>query len=208
MLEANYGMASPHGYRTAMRLMQVNYFAVLKCNVLYWNVLLWISCRYCSVLYSTETKIGNRNWYTSAFKISLSLFLPLWHTHSLSLSNKRWLSSSSLSLSIQMAERFGLPVITLVDTVGAWPTFECERDGQSEVQYLCQCIHHRYALIGISTYSYSTYIIDLLGISFSAYFLLKIALAVIIDSDCHYCCCCCCCCCYYCWALFSILAFF
>jgi Acetyl co-enzyme A carboxylase carboxyltransferase alpha subunit len=23
MLEANYGMASPHGYRTAMRLMQV-----------------------------------------------------------------------------------------------------------------------------------------------------------------------------------------
>lgn len=33
----------------------------------------------------------------------------------------------------QMAERFGLPVITLVDTVGAWPTFECERDGQSEV---------------------------------------------------------------------------
>ena len=35
-----------------------------------------------------------------------------------------------------MAERFGLPVITLVDTVGAWPTFECERDGQSEVQLL------------------------------------------------------------------------
>ena len=32
-----------------------------------------------------------------------------------------------------MAERFGLPVITLVDTVGAWPTFEFERDGQSEV---------------------------------------------------------------------------
>jgi hypothetical protein len=53
MLDANYGMASPHGYRTAMRLMQ-------------------------------------------------------------------------------MAERFGLPVVTLVDTVGAWPTFECERDGQSE----------------------------------------------------------------------------
>ena len=24
MLEANYGMASPHGYRTAMRLMQVS----------------------------------------------------------------------------------------------------------------------------------------------------------------------------------------
>ena len=42
--------------------------------------------------------------------------------------------SSSFSLCVcQMAERFGLPVITLVDTVGAWPTFECERDGQSEV---------------------------------------------------------------------------
>ena len=37
---------------------------------------------------------------------------------------------------LQMAERFGLPVITLVDTVGAWPTFECERDGQSEVHAL------------------------------------------------------------------------
>ena len=33
---------------------------------------------------------------------------------------------------IQLAERFRLPVVTLVDTVGAWPTFECERDGQSE----------------------------------------------------------------------------
>ena len=53
MQEANYGMASPHGYRMALRLMQV-------------------------------------------------------------------------------AERFKLPVITLVDTVGAWPTFQCERDGQSE----------------------------------------------------------------------------
>ena len=53
MQEANYGMASPHGYRTALRLMK-------------------------------------------------------------------------------LAERFGLPVVTLVDTVGAWPTFECERDGQSE----------------------------------------------------------------------------
>jgi acetyl-CoA carboxylase carboxyl transferase alpha subunit len=53
MQEANYGMASPHGYRTAMRLMQ-------------------------------------------------------------------------------LAERFRLPVVTLVDTVGAWPTFECEGDGVSE----------------------------------------------------------------------------
>ena len=53
MEEANYGMASPHGYRTAMRLMK-------------------------------------------------------------------------------MAERFGLFVVTLVDTVGAWPTFQCEGDGQSE----------------------------------------------------------------------------
>ena len=53
MQDANYGMASPHGYRTALRLMR-------------------------------------------------------------------------------LAERFGLPVVTLVDTVGAWPTFECERDGQSE----------------------------------------------------------------------------
>jgi acetyl-CoA carboxylase carboxyl transferase alpha subunit len=33
---------------------------------------------------------------------------------------------------MKMAERFELPVVTLVDTVGAWPTFECERDGQSE----------------------------------------------------------------------------
>lgn len=33
---------------------------------------------------------------------------------------------------MKMAERFGIPVVTLVDTVGAWPTFECERDGQSE----------------------------------------------------------------------------
>ena len=53
MQAANYGMASPHGYRTALRLMQ-------------------------------------------------------------------------------LAERFGLPVVTLVDTVGAWPTFGCEGDGQSE----------------------------------------------------------------------------
>ena len=53
MQEANYGMASPHGYRTALRLMR-------------------------------------------------------------------------------MAEHFKIPVITLVDTVGAWPTFECENDGQSE----------------------------------------------------------------------------
>mmetsp|Transcript_10287 Transcript_10287/g.15637 ORF Transcript_10287/g.15637 Transcript_10287/m.15637 type:complete len:1291 (-) Transcript_10287:104-3976(-) len=53
MQDTNYGMASPHGYRTALRLMQ-------------------------------------------------------------------------------LAERFGLPVVTMVDTVGAWPTFDCERDGQSE----------------------------------------------------------------------------
>lgn len=33
---------------------------------------------------------------------------------------------------MKMAEKFGLPVVTLVDTVGAWPTFECEKDGQSE----------------------------------------------------------------------------
>jgi acetyl-CoA carboxylase carboxyl transferase alpha subunit len=33
---------------------------------------------------------------------------------------------------MKMAERFGLFVVTLVDTVGAWPTFECEGDGQSE----------------------------------------------------------------------------
>jgi acetyl-CoA carboxylase carboxyl transferase alpha subunit len=53
MQDSNYGMPSPHGYRTAMRLMK-------------------------------------------------------------------------------LAERFNLPVVTLVDTVGAWPTFECEQDGQSE----------------------------------------------------------------------------
>ena len=50
MEEANYGMASPNGYRTALRLMQ-------------------------------------------------------------------------------LAERFKLPVITLVDTVGAWPTYESYRHG-------------------------------------------------------------------------------
>lgn len=33
---------------------------------------------------------------------------------------------------MKMAEKFNIPVITLVDTVGAWPTFECEEDGQSE----------------------------------------------------------------------------
>eukprot|EP00606_Chrysophyceae_sp_TOSAG23-5_P001599 GSChrysophyteH2.ASY1.ANO1.821.1 assembled CDS len=33
---------------------------------------------------------------------------------------------------MKMAERFGLFVVTLVDTVGAWPTFQCEGDGQSE----------------------------------------------------------------------------
>lgn len=53
MQAANYGMASPHGYRTAHRLMQ-------------------------------------------------------------------------------LAQQFHFPVITLVDTVGAWPTFDCEQSGQSE----------------------------------------------------------------------------
>lgn len=53
MQNANYGMPSPHGYRTALRLMK-------------------------------------------------------------------------------LAEKFKLPVVTLVDTVGAWPTFECEKLGQSE----------------------------------------------------------------------------
>jgi acetyl-CoA carboxylase carboxyl transferase alpha subunit len=33
---------------------------------------------------------------------------------------------------MKLAEKFGLPVVTFVDTVGAWPTFECEKDGQSE----------------------------------------------------------------------------
>jgi acetyl-CoA carboxylase alpha subunit len=33
---------------------------------------------------------------------------------------------------MKLAEKFGLPVVTFVDTVGAWPTFECEQDGQSE----------------------------------------------------------------------------
>ncbi|CAE7803712.1 pyc [Symbiodinium sp. CCMP2456] len=31
-----------------------------------------------------------------------------------------------------LAERFGLPVVTLVDTVGAWPSFAAEMAGQSE----------------------------------------------------------------------------
>ncbi len=33
---------------------------------------------------------------------------------------------------MKLAEKFHLPVVTLVDTVGAWPTFECEQLGQSE----------------------------------------------------------------------------
>jgi acetyl-CoA carboxylase carboxyl transferase alpha subunit len=33
---------------------------------------------------------------------------------------------------MNIAERFGLPVITLVDTCGALPSFDAERDGQSE----------------------------------------------------------------------------
>ena len=33
---------------------------------------------------------------------------------------------------MNIAERFGLPVITLVDTCGALPSFSAERDGQSE----------------------------------------------------------------------------
>ena len=33
---------------------------------------------------------------------------------------------------MRLAEKFSLPVVTLVDTVGAWPTFECEVTGQSE----------------------------------------------------------------------------
>eukprot|EP01036_Dinobryon_divergens_P026089 gene26088-34697_t len=33
---------------------------------------------------------------------------------------------------MKLAEKFNLPVVTLVDTVGAWPTFECELLGQSE----------------------------------------------------------------------------
>ena len=33
---------------------------------------------------------------------------------------------------MRIAERFGLPVITLVDTCGALPSFSAERDGQSE----------------------------------------------------------------------------
>ena len=31
-----------------------------------------------------------------------------------------------------LAERFKLPVVTLVDTVGAWPSFAAEMAGQSE----------------------------------------------------------------------------
>jgi len=33
---------------------------------------------------------------------------------------------------MELAERFNLPVVTFVDTCGAWPSFEAERDGQSE----------------------------------------------------------------------------
>eukprot|EP00899_Mesostigma_viride_P000910 jgi/Mesvir1/1081/Mv17594-RA.1 len=32
----------------------------------------------------------------------------------------------------KLAQRLGIPVVTLVDTPGAWPSFEAERDGQSE----------------------------------------------------------------------------
>lgn len=33
---------------------------------------------------------------------------------------------------MQLAERFGLPVVTLIDTVGAYPSFQSEAEGQSE----------------------------------------------------------------------------
>ena len=33
---------------------------------------------------------------------------------------------------MQLAERFGLPVVTLIDTVGAYPSFQSESEGQSE----------------------------------------------------------------------------
>ena len=33
---------------------------------------------------------------------------------------------------MRMADRFGLPVVTFVDTCGAWPSFPAEQDGQSE----------------------------------------------------------------------------
>lgn len=56
------------------------------------------------------------------------------------------MSSSTALRLMQLAERFNLPgnliltliphyrnlVVTLIDTVGAWPSFDAERDGQSE----------------------------------------------------------------------------
>ncbi|TGV29090.1 carboxyl transferase domain-containing protein, partial [Mesorhizobium sp. M8A.F.Ca.ET.142.01.1.1] len=33
---------------------------------------------------------------------------------------------------MKMAERFGLPVLTLIDTAGAWPGIDAESRGQSE----------------------------------------------------------------------------
>jgi len=39
-----------------------------------------------------------------------------------------------------LAERFGLPVVTLVDTVGAWPSFAAEEAGQSEAIATNLCV--------------------------------------------------------------------
>ncbi|RYY88477.1 hypothetical protein EON63_02265 [archaeon] len=38
---------------------------------------------------------------------------------------------------MKMAERFHLPVVTFVDTVGAWPTFDCERWVVNQFSYGC-----------------------------------------------------------------------
>ena len=209
MLEANYGMASPHGYRTAMRLMQVCHLSVCHwmsvvcqlyvswpcvvcvsldvrclCVIGYVSVIsMNVSCCRCTSAWSRKCifllkclrdemtlfyiwiltlvcLLFYLHWYLS-FRVdhhfipdlpahvplpypsltpisSPFICLPssiLHYTTSLPRSCDTfpyWLFIFKLHR-FQMAERFGLPVITLVDTVGAWPTFECERDGQSEV---------------------------------------------------------------------------
>ena len=50
MLEANYGMASPHGYRTAMRLMQVC-VSVYVCMCVCTSVILCMYVRVSLCLY-------------------------------------------------------------------------------------------------------------------------------------------------------------
>jgi acetyl-CoA carboxylase carboxyl transferase subunit alpha len=52
---------------------------------------------------------------------------------------------------MQLAERFGLPVITLVDTPGAYPGIGAEERGQAEAiaRPIEACHHHTLPLVGV-----------------------------------------------------------